>query len=461
MDLRLFSAIFAGKIIKLILKLKGSGATAAPGLIALKIDPKLISKMTKQLKNGSIIVTGTNGKTTTSRLIFNMIKEKYRIIHNRQGSNLMRGIASTLIVNSNLLGKLEYEIGLWEVDEAVTPIAIRAINPKSVLFLNLFRDQLDRYGEIDSIRKLWKKSAESLKPNTTIVLNADDPGVLSLKTTTKAKIVTFGIEEKESTFPKIIQKGDVKHCPICFSKLRYETTYSSHLGIYSCTNIKCGFKRVNPNFVATQLTNSRDFKTKFTIKKPGFKIKIQSNLPGVYNVYNQLAAVATSQEFEKDITKLSNTLKSYDPAFGRFQKLDIANKKIVIFLIKNPTGANEILRLLTTRSDISLLIALNDLLADGTDISWIWDTDWEVVKDKIKDMHITGLRAWDMANRLKYAGYKMNKDNIHENIKYSLDSALSNLDKEDTLIILPTYTALLELQKYISKQEGISTWQRQ
>lgn len=456
-DPRLTLALLVGKIIGLTVKIRGSGATAAPGLIALKIDPNLITKLTK--KFDSIIVTGTNGKTTTSRLIFDLLKDKYKIIHNRQGSNLMRGLASTLIGNANLLGKINFDLGLWEVDEAVAPIAIKSINSKTILFLNLFRDQLDRYGEVDTVRQLWADSLSTVSGETSVVLNADDPGVYFLKTLTKAKITTFGISDTNIKIPNIAAKSDIKHCPVCLSTLIYTTVYSSHLGMYSCS--KCTFKRENPDIRAEVVSVKQNFKTSYSLGSKNKIYKIDSNLPGLYNIYNQLAATAAASVLNSIPDDLEEKLEAFNPAFGRFQKINYEGKNIVVFLIKNPTGANEVLRILASQKNLNLLILLNDLLADGTDVSWIWDTSWEIIKDSTVDIKVSGIRAWDMANRLKYAGIDMNKVNAHEDIKYSFESAISSLNKKNTLVVLPTYTALLRLQEYLSQKGNSDKWHSQ
>ncbi|MEK9147015.1 MAG: MurT ligase domain-containing protein [Patescibacteria group bacterium] len=459
MDLRLSLAIIMGKIISFLNKLTGSGATAAPGLYALKIDPHLVKKLTKKLRYGNIIISGTNGKTTTARLTSDIVSTKFRVVHNRQGSNLLRGIASTLISSSSLTGQNPANLGIWEVDEATLPQALENIEPQIIALLNLFRDQLDRYGEVDSIRKKWQTGLLSHGRGTTLILNADDPGISYLGKFFKGKIIYFGIGEKKLNLPEISQVADVKHCLNCGQKLNYSTTLSSHLGHYTCP--KCRFKRPKPDISASNLKFNSNFSTSIKLTVNGqllFEryrdLTVNYSLPGLYNVYNVLAAVAIADQLKIDHTKIRQNLESFSAAFGRFQKVTIQGKSAAIFLIKNPTGANEVLRILSQKQNMSILAILNDKIADGRDVSWIWDTNWEILTTKIKRISVSGTRAWDLATRIKYAGMKMSKNNVYENIDYSITKSIGNLSTIDTLIILPTYTAMLEVQKSLARLGG-------
>lgn len=474
MDLRLSLAIIVGKIISFLNKLTGSGATAAPGLYALKIDPHLVKKLTKKLQYGNIIISGTNGKTTTARLTSNIASTKFRVVHNRQGSNLLRGIASTLISSSSLTGHNPANLGIWEVDEATLPQALENIEPRIIALLNLFRDQLDRYGEVDSVRKKWQQAlkGKTNKEGLTLILNADDPGISYLARSFSGKIVYsqknfvyFGVQDSKLDLPEVSQVADVKHCLSCGQELSYSTVLSSHLGHYACG--KCSFKRSKPDISASNLKFNRNFSTSIKLTVNGQLLFVRKrdltvnySLPGLYNVYNVLAAVAIADQLKIDHTKIKERIESFSAAFGRFQKVAIQGKSAAIFLIKNPTGANEVLRILSQRQNISVLAILNDKIADGRDVSWIWDTNWEILTPKIKRISVSGTRAWDLTTRIKYAGMKVSKNNVYENIDYSIAKSIGNLSTIDTLIILPTYTAMLEVQKYLRKQ-GVETWHKQ
>ena len=458
MDLRLYTAILVGKTIALINKITGSGATAAPGLYALKVDKNIVKKLSKNISGGNILISGTNGKTTTSRLIANVLSKKYKLIHNRQGSNLLRGLASTLISQSSILGKIEADIALWEIDEATLPQAIDETNPKIITLLNLFRDQLDRYGEVDTTRAKWQQSLKNLKKDVTLILNADDPGITILAKSFGGKVVYFGIEDKKLNLAKITQVSDIKFCPNCNAKLSYTVNLSAQMGHYLCPT--CPFKRPKPQVFASNLKFNNDFSTTIDVSTSekltdnGSQFTVQYQLPGLYNVYNILAATASSQTIGIDEKKTSTSFMDFSAAFGRFQSVTIGTKKATIFLIKNPTGANEVIRIIATQKNLNVLAVLNDKIADGRDVSWIWDTNWEVIVPKIKNLTISGTRCWDLTTRIKYTDFKLNKNNVYEDINYSLKKSLENMNTKDTLIILPTYTAMLEIQKNLQKQGG-------
>ena len=459
MDLRLSLAILVGKTISILNKHTGTGGTAAPGLYALKIDPDLVKKLTTKIKYGNIVISGTNGKTTTARLIADILSPKFQIIHNRQGSNLLRGIASTLIAKVSLLGKLRADLGLWEVDEATLPEAIENTSPKIITLLNLFRDQLDRYGEIDTIRRKWQESISKLSQDPTLILNSDDPGISFLKRSFKGKVIYFGVEDKKLNLPEITHVADISNCLNCESRLVYSTVLSAHMGHYACP--KCHLQRPKPQIAAIDLKFNPDFSTFAKLNVNGQMLNVRYALPGLYNVYNVLAAYTTGHALGIDPATAKEKIEDFLAAFGRFQSVSIGNKSVVIFLIKNPAGANEVIRTIATKNKINLLVILNDNIADGRDVSWIWDTNWEILTPQTKHLAISGTRCWDLAIRLKYGGLKLSKNNIYEDISYSLENTLENMSSKDTLLILPTYTALLEVQKSLAKLGGSSKWHKQ
>lgn len=447
MDIKLASAILVGKIIAFIIRAAGGGATAAPGYYALKLDPNLVRKLSGKLSK-NILVSGTNGKTTTSRLIFQILSQKNTIIHNRQGSNLLRGMASTLMAHT-----LDNQsIGLWETDEATLEGAVSQINPDIVVLLNLFRDQLDRYGEVNTIRAKWQKVVEGLPKKTTLILNADDPGIAFLARSAKCSVVFFGITDKKINLPAVSNAADTRYCPNCAHKIIFNTQFSSHLGHYHCSN--CDFKRPKPHIKARDLVFEPDFSTKFNLTLNSRLLSLSYQLPGLFNVYNVLAAVSLANTFDLEDDNLTSRLSNFSGAFGRFQKIEVGTKKIIIFLVKNPTGANEVLRTITTQNNLHILAALNDNFADGRDVSWIWDSNWEILTSSVKSVSISGIRSWDLANRLKYAGFELDKNSVYQDINYSIQKSLEKLSSNDTLIILPTYTALLSVQKTLNKLGG-------
>lgn len=442
MDPQLTLAILTGKVIAFILKFTGSGATAAPGLYALKVDPNLVKKLTEKNVPKSIIVSGTNGKTTTSRLIYDILSTKYKILHNRAGSNLLRGIASTLIEKSSLIGKIDADLAIWEADEAALLPISKNIKIDTLVLLNLFRDQLDRYGEINTTRKKWQGIVSNLPKSSTLILNSDDPSTNYLAKFTGAKTIFFGVETDGINLPQVENVADVKYCINCGHKLSYETLYSAHLGKYSCSN--CNLKRNTPQIKATRLKFNSDFSADLELTHHSSLLTIHSPLPGLYNVYNALAVASVASTFKISTDQIKKTINSFSAAFGRFQKEKLNGSEITTFLIKNPAGANEVIRTISTESNLNILAILNDNIADGRDVSWIWDTNWEALRGKVNNIFVSGTRAYDLALRLKYAGIKTAPNHISTDIKSALDKSTK---LSTNLIILPTYTAMLELQK--------------
>lgn len=452
---RLLLAILIGKCLLKAIKLFGKGGgTAAPGLAALIIYPQLITHLTKQFSQGSIIVSGTNGKTTTSRLIFTILdRAGIKLIHNRSGSNLLRGVASTLISHANPLGKIDADLAIWEIDEAVLPSAIESIHPKIILLGNLFRDQLDRYGEVNSIRNSWIESVKKLNKEVTLVLCADDPGVAILANHTQAKTIFYGIDD--ASLPQASdQSSDISYCLVCAKPIHYSQRIAAHLGKYQCTS--CSFSRPKLD-TAVQQIKLAGLQILLSIKAGQNDLTFQVKLPGIYNAYNVLAALTLAQilNINSNITK--EALESFMPSFGRAEEFTKDGKGGVIFLIKNPTGANQVISTLQYLQAKNLMIVLNDNLADGTDVSWIWDAQFEDLVN-IQEATVSGTRACELANRLKYAGISEKKISVQNNIKDALEQSFRILSKNDTLYILPTYTALLSLKKVLADQSLASNF---
>jgi len=457
-DIKLFVALLFGKIISGLLIALGKGATAAPGLYALKVDPSLIEKVLKRNNIISSIISGTNGKTTTARIASHLLSGKFKIIHNRQGSNLLRGIASTIIKKASFYGKLNENLAVWEVDEAVLPQTVKVLKPSVLVLLNIFRDQLDRYGEIDTIRDKWQKAINSLPNNALIIANADDPSISSLLTNAKQEIVYFGIGDSQVSLPQISNVSDVKLCPICLNRLSYDAIFSSHMGSYYCIN--CSFQRPKANLVAKNIKFSKAFSSTFELTQAKSKISIKLDFPGLFNIYNFLAAACLAKQIGITLKEINDKTSKFTTAFGRSQKISVANKSIIILLIKNPTGTNEVLRAICTNEKINILAILNDKIADGKDVSWIWDASWESLSNKTNLIQISGTRARDLALRFKYANISVNTDNVHEDIYYSLKHAINLMDNNTTLYILPTYTAMLEVQKNLAGMGAIAKWHK-
>lgn len=409
-------ALLLGKLTFLLTRsLKRGGGSAAPGLYGLKVDPDLVEKLVSEIPS-NVVITGTNGKTTTSKMIAHFATSQgLNIIRNHTGSNLERGIASSLIHHSSLLTLNSFDLGVWEIDEAAFNNVAPKLNPKVVVFLNVFRDQLDRYGEIDSIIKGWAKTLTQLPKETVILINGDDDNIKKLTKYFKGKIYQFGVKDYKIAGEGILHKKEQEN-------LDYEAKDVKQNGLSGSS---------------FQLTINKEL------------LAINLSLPGIYHIYDSLAALSAGKILGLDLKKMVESLKTYSPAFGRVEKLDFG----YIFLIKNPAGATQVFQTIAPqiKAQDKLLIALNDKIADGTDVSWIWDAEFEQLSVNSYQLIVicSGTRAYDLALRLKYAGFDPKNIIIEEDIENALKEAKKGLKGQ--LFILPTYTAMLELQGILAK----------
>ncbi len=443
--MRSYGAIIAGKLIKKFSVFLGFGAGATwPGEVTLCISPHILSLFTTQIKKGIILVAGTNGKTTTSLMIKDILEgQGLRVVHNASGANLLNGVVSACISQSSWRGKLDADWGVFEVDENSLSIVIDQLSSPTligdpeldsrfhgndkkrlvVVLLNLFRDQLDRYGEVDVIAEKWNKALGHLS-RATVILNADDPLVAHLgKNLTD--VIYFGIEDRKQFIKEKEHATDSTFCLNCGSRLSYEGVYFSHLGMWSCPN--CGERRPRVHFS-----------------------KGISPLSGLYNWYNTLATVAVTKTLGISQSLIDKTLSEFKPAFGRQEEFLIEGKRIVLFLSKNPTGFNASLRTVLEFKPKVLLLILNDRIPDGRDVSWVWDVDFETIPGSV-NVVVSGDRVYDMALRMKYAqNIKNQKLFIEPNLKIAIGEGLKQLKKGETLYILPTYSAMLEVRKILT-----------
>ncbi|MCL6472259.1 MAG: MurT ligase domain-containing protein [Firmicutes bacterium] len=446
-------AIIIGKILMLFSRMfKIGGGSSFPGLVALAINPRLIASTVSKLKYGTVVITGTNGKTTTSKHLSSILNYwGLKVVHNRTGSNLMRGIASALIEQSTIFGKPRGDIGLFEVDEAAMPVAVANLNPRVVLVTNLFRDQLDRYGELDKIAAVIAGSVEKLE-NATIVLNADDPLVASLAKVlnTKIKVKYFGLNDN-GYVSRSRASVDTKDCLICRAELKFEKRYYGHLGIYSCPN--GDFKRPKPDFEAGNISLHGVKNSSFFLTNGQSKIDISLNLSGIFNIYNSLAAYSAAVVLGVDGETIKEALNSSSAAFGRMEKFVVRDREVYLLLVKNPIGLTQIIETLNTDANArNFMIILNDNFADGTDISWIWDADVYLIKDNFKFFYVSGVRAQDMALRLKYEDFDMSKIVIINDVEDAFADAVNNTPSGETLYVLATYTGMLQLRNYLTRK---------
>lgn len=416
-----------------------------PGLVAEKLDPQIITKLSSRIPRGSIVITGTNGKTTTSKMLAGVIGAgRARVITNRAGSNLYRGIASTLLEHVSLNGKIKGSIGLFEVDEAAMPQVCLQVQPRQIMVLNLFRDQLDRYGELDTTAKLIGQGIAATKAE--VFLNADDPLVASLKKYASGAVFYFGVDKSTTSKLDHDHTADSIHCPVSGSALSYTQNFFAHLGHYQCPD--GDFNRPAPTY-KVEYDNEG-----MSVSHKGHQSRLNINLPGLYNAYNALAAFALAEHNGLNTEFIIKQLESVQAAFGRVEEVRVGEKTLHLLLIKNPTGFNQIIQTFLVRSPHKLLIAINDNFADGRDVSWLWDA-------AIEDMHpghqvqVTGIRAADMALRLKYAGIQ---SVLVADLEQALENELNGPAKE--IYILPTYTAMLELRQLLSRRGEVEAMWR-
>lgn len=420
--------IWLGKSILGFSKLSKLGAGSTwPGHIAIENNKNFIQELLSKNRNlKMILIAGTNGKTTTSKLIRTILeKAGNKVFQNEEGANLLNGIASSLIRHSDLNGKINYDYGIFEVDENTLPLVLENIKPKTIILLNFFRDQLDRYGEVNIIADKWKNALRGIDPSTKLILNADDPKIAYLGNKL-ANTKYFGVEGESRSSD---HASDSTYCPKCGAKLKYTSITFSHLGGWNCP--KCGLRK--PKADLNKIKNYP--------------------LPGTYNKYNIHAALLTAKALGVPTGKIHDAIKDFKPAFGRQEVIEYKNRKIQIFLSKNPASFNQSLATINVLKAKHLLLVLNDRIPDGRDVSWIWDVDFENNLNHFKSIGVSGDRVWDMALRLKYANHESRITNHEFKIYEKLDEAISETMKQlnnETLYILPTYSAMLDIRKLIT-----------
>jgi UDP-N-acetylmuramyl tripeptide synthase len=423
------------------------GGTTLPGRVLLRMAPDAIARLGSGLDRGTTIVSATNGKTTTAGMIAALLEADGRTpVHNRAGSNMTWGVATALLEQRG-------HEGLFEVDEAWLPQVVSELDPALIVLGNLFRDQLDRYGEMEALADEWAKTVAARAGRGALVLNADDPLIADLGRDADERpregIVYFGIEDAAQALPELQHAFDAKHCRRCGHPYAYARAFVGHLGHYSCPN--CGAERPRPAVAATAIELRGMDGSHSTIRHPGGEFQLELPMPGLYNVYNALAAVAAGLQLGVAPERIAAALGELKAAFGRVETIAVAGRQVSILLIKNPAGANEVLRTLGLEAGsggIDLWIALNDRIADGRDVSWIWDADFELLAGKVRRVVCAGTRAPEMALRLKYAGWPVDSIEVVPEIESSLDRAVAGA--EGRLFALPTYTALLELRKLLA-----------
>jgi UDP-N-acetylmuramyl tripeptide synthase len=425
------------------------GGTTLPGRMLLRLAPDALSRLGARLDEGTTIVSATNGKTTTAGMIAAALQTAgRRPVHNRAGSNMTWGVATALLEQSG-------REGLFEVDEAWVPRVVSELDPRLIVLGNLFRDQLDRYGELERLADEWASVVAEREGRSGLVLNADDPLVADLGRDRELRrregVTFFGVEDPHQALPELQHAHDAKHCRRCGAPYRYARAFVGHLGHYECPN--CGADRPEPDLAATAIELDGMRGSRVKVRAPGAEIDLRLPLPGLYNVYNALTALAAATRLGIGIAEAARALEGMRAVFGRVETIEVDGRPLSILLIKNPAGANEVLRTLRLEAGedgrgLELWLALNDRIADGRDVSWIWDADFELLAPAVNRAVCTGTRAPEMAVRLKYAGWPPERIEVRDGIADSLSRALEH--GSGPVYALPTYTALLELRTLLA-----------
>jgi lipid II isoglutaminyl synthase (glutamine-hydrolysing) len=449
-------------------RLRGGGATSLPGKVLMRMDPGAIGVLGARLPRGSVLVSATNGKTTTTAMAARILEHAgIPLVHNYAGANMAGGVAAALLAAARPHQSIAGELGLFEVDELWLDAVAAQLHPRAILLGNLFRDQLDRYGELETIAERWARDLNARR----LILNADDPLIADLGRDSPDALY-YGVEDDSLALGGMAHAADAKHCRRCGAPYAFESIYLGHLGHYHCPS--CGRRRPAPTVTASSVTLHGVRAANFTLRTPAGESQIVLRLPGLYNVYNALAAAALATALEIGLSSIVAGLQDAKAAFGRAETISLsvshsddasavveASRDLHILLVKNPAGANEVLRTLALEPGAhDLLGVLNDNIADGRDVSWIWDADFELLSGRVRRFTCSGTRAPELAVRLKYAGIDPASIRVQLDLAAALDAAARDRpDPDAPLYALPTYTAMLSLREIlIARGEASSAW---
>jgi lipid II isoglutaminyl synthase (glutamine-hydrolysing) len=465
-------------------RVRGGGGTSLPGKLLVRMDPAAIAELAARLSRGSVVVSATNGKTTTAAMAASIFETAgIPLVHNQAGANMAGGIASTLLDAAGRGGTIAGELGLFEVDELWLDRLAAQLHPRVVVLGNLFRDQLDRYGELDTIAERWATAVGSgAAAQARLVCNADDPLVADLGRERDA-VVYYGVDDDSLALTGMAHAADAKHCRRCGAPYVFDAVYLGHLGHYHCES--CGQRRPSPTVLARSVVLEGTRSARFRLSTSDGEAEVKLALPGLYNVYNALAAAALGVALGVSLAAIVAGLESTEAAFGRAEKVTVAGRETRILLVKNPAGANEVLRTLALEpGHHDLLGILNDNTADGHDVSWIWDADFELLAGSVRLATCSGTRAPELALRLKYAGIEPDRIRVIDDLPRALAAATAEHparrtaapelvvvaeesheevpqpDGDPPLYVLPTYTAMLALRELlVQRGEAGSSWQ--
>jgi lipid II isoglutaminyl synthase (glutamine-hydrolysing) len=422
------------------------GGTTLPGKILATIDPGALGALAQRLPRGSALVSATNGKTTTAAIVAAIIGERVRLAHNRAGANLVSGVASALLAADDA------ELGLLEVDEGAFPDVARRVRPQAVCLGNLFRDQLDRYGELELVAERWRSAVAELDPAASVVVNADDP-LLADIARGRAHPLRFGIDDPSVARERLPHAADSKYCRACGAPYVYRAAYVGHLGDFACPN--CHESRPQLDVAARSIALSGLESVAFDLVAREGTRRVTVALPGLYNVYNALAAASLALVLGASLDEVETGLSRFKAAFGRFERIPAGDRSVLLLLVKNPAGANEVVRtLVDAGKPTRVLVALNDEIADGRDVSWIWDVDFEPLVEGMDEVIVTGSRAEELALRFRYGGVPPDIIKVVKGLGAALTYGIEGTPSGEELVVLPTYTAMLALRR-IAAERGL------
>ncbi len=429
------------------------GGTTLPGKVLWKVDPSAVDALAGRLPEGVIVVSATNGKTTTTAMAAEILGQDRRLAWNRAGANLLSGIASALVAGRSA------QLGLFEVDEGALSEAVERTRPRIVVLGNLFRDQLDRYGELELVAERWRAAVADLPAATTLVVNADDAVVADLADG-RAGAVRFGLDDPRQARTLLPHAADSKYCVRCGTPYEFAAAYVGHLGDYRCPS--CGHHRPDLDLAVREIELRGLHASRFRLVTAEGDAEVELGLPGLYNVYNAAAAGGAALAAGATLVDVREGLGRFSAAFGRFERIPAGGKSVVLLLVKNPAGANEVVRTLETGVPPVLVIALNDAIADGQDVSWIWDVDFEPLLEHVGLVIATGERAAELGLRMTYGGLAKDRLEVIPSLEQALDRGLGLLEAGTDLVVLPTYTAMLALRGILSDRGAVRPyWEEQ
>ena len=434
-------------------RLGAGGGTTIPGRLLADFDRDAVDRLAARLAAGTAVVSATNGKTTTTAMAAEILRPRHRLAHNAAGANLVSGIASTLLAAGAA------DLGLFEVDEAALPELVRRLRPRAVCLGNLFRDQLDRYGELELVAERWREAVATLPADARLVYNADDPQLAAVSESHPVG-VAFGVDDPRVARASLQHAADSKYCVHCGTPYAYAAAYVGHLGDYRCP--RGDHSRPPLEIAARDVSLQGLERASFRLDTPEGSRPISLRLPGLYNVYNAVAAAALARSLGAELDEIASGLERFSAAFGRFERVAVGEKGILLLLIKNPAGANEAVRTLVDGgAPRVLVVALNDEIADGRDVSWIWDVDFEPLLPGLEMLVASGSRAAELALRFRYGGLDEGAIEVETDLGAALDRGLELTPEGGELVVLPTYTAMLGLQRLLAAR-GLAKpyWER-